>query len=158
MLGRTDSGRRLLFLLLVFVVGAGALVTRLGYWQLTQRDDLVESAKRQIYFRQEVPSRRGQIYDRSGTVLLASSVTRDRLVVSGQNMTEAEQLAMTEFLTMQLDLDEAATADLQVKLETGKPYIIVARDLLPEQSEAIEAAARDANIGDISFEDRKSVV
>ena len=63
MLGRTDSGRRLLLLLIVFVVAAGALVTRLGYWQVAQRDQLVESARRQIYFREEVPSRRGQIYD-----------------------------------------------------------------------------------------------
>jgi len=151
-LGRTDSGRRLLFLLLVFVIGAGALVTRLGYWQLTQRDDLVESAKRQIYFREEVPSRRGQIYDRSGTVVLAASVTRDRLVVSAQNMTDDERLAMTAFLTAQLELDDVAAADLQAKLETARPYIVVARDLLPEQSEAIEGAAREAGIGDISFE------
>ena len=56
MAGRTDSGRRLLLLLIVFVVGAGALVTRLGYWQLAKRDELVESAHRQIYFRDEVPS------------------------------------------------------------------------------------------------------
>jgi cell division protein FtsI/penicillin-binding protein 2 len=151
-LGRTDSGRRLLFLLLVFVIGAGALVTRLGYWQLTQRDDLVESARRQIYFRAEVPSRRGQIYDRSGTVVLAASVTRDRLVVSAQNMTDAERLATTAFLTAQLELDDVAAAELQAKLETARPYIVVARDLLPEQSEAIEGAAREAGIGDISFE------
>ena len=51
MLGRTDSGRRLLVVLIVFVVAAGALVTRLGYWQLIQRDELVESARRQIYYR-----------------------------------------------------------------------------------------------------------
>ncbi|HET9851941.1 MAG TPA: penicillin-binding protein 2 [Candidatus Limnocylindrales bacterium] len=152
MLGRTDSGRRLLLVLFVFVLASGALVTRLGYWQLAQRDDLVENAKRQIYFREEVPSRRGQIYDRSGTVLLAASVIRDRLIVSAQNMTEAERLAMTAFLTAQLGLDEVAAAELQAKLETARPYIVVARDLLPEQSEAIETAARKARIGDISFE------
>ena len=124
MLGRTDSGRRLLLLLIVFVVAAGALVTRLGYWQVAQRDQLVESARRQIYFREEVPSRRGQIYDRSGTVILAASVTRDRLVVSAETMTEADRLQMTAFLTGQLDLDEDGAASLQAKLETAKPYIV----------------------------------
>ena len=127
MLGRTDSGRRLLLLLIVFVLAAGALVVRLGYWQVAQRDELVESARRQIYYRDEVPSRRGQIFDRSGTIILAASVTRDRLVVSAQNMTAAERAAMTAFLAAQLGLDEVAAAAVQAKLETGKPYLVIAR-------------------------------
>ena len=116
MLGRTDSGRRLLLLLIVFVVAAGALVVRLGYWQLVKHDELVESARRQIYYRAEVPSRRGQIYDRSGTIVLASSVTRDRLIVSAENMDDAERAAMVEFLTAQLALDAAASGALAAKL------------------------------------------
>ena len=152
MLGRTDSGRRLLLLLIVFVLAAGALVTRLGYWQVAQRDELVESAKRQIYFRAEVPSRRGQIFDRSGTIVLAASVTRDRLIVSAQNMTDAERVQMLGFLAAQLQLDEEATADVQARLESGRPYLVIAKDLLPERSEAIEAAARAAGIGKISIE------
>jgi cell division protein FtsI (penicillin-binding protein 3) len=152
MLGRTDSGRRLLLLLIVFVVAAGALATRLGYWQLAQRDQLVADARRQIYYHEEVPSRRGQIYDRSGTVILAASVTRDRLIVSADTMTEAERLQMTAFLTAQLGLDDAAAAALQAKLDAAKPYIVVARDLMPEQSDAIEKAAAAAGIGHIAVE------
>jgi cell division protein FtsI (penicillin-binding protein 3) len=152
MLGRTDSGRRLLLLLIVFVLAAGALVTRLGYWQVAQREQLVESARRQIYERVEVPSRRGQIFDRSGTVLLAASVTRDTLVVSADTMTDAERFQMTAFLTAQLGLDEPGAATLQAKLETAKPYIVVARDLMPEQTDAIASAATAAGIGHISFE------
>jgi cell division protein FtsI/penicillin-binding protein 2 len=152
MQGRTDSGRRLLLLLVVFIVAAGALVTRLGYWQLVQRDELVESARRQIYFRAEVPSRRGQIYDRSGTIVLAASVTRDRLIVSAEGMDALERGQLLEFLTAQLTLDVAASGALAAKLDTGKPYLVIARDLLPEQSQAIEAAALEAGIGGISFE------
>lgn len=152
MLDRTDSGPRLLLLLIAFVLVAGALIVRLGYWQLAQRDELVESAARQIYYRAEVPSRRGQIYDRSGTILLASSVTRDRLIVSAQSMSEPERAAMVAFLADQLELDEVATASLESKLSTAKPYVVVARDLLPEQSEAIEAAALAAGIDGIAFE------
>jgi hypothetical protein len=37
-------------------------------------------------------------------------------------------------------------------LETGRPYLILAKDLAPEQSQAIERAAKDAGIGGISFE------
>jgi len=149
---RTDSGRRLLLLLVVFVVAGGALVTRLGYWQLVKRDDLVESARRQIYYRAEVPSRRGQIYDRSGTVVLAASVTRDKVVVAADRLSDADRAATVEFLAAQLDLDAEASGALAAKLATGKPYLVVARDLPPEQSQAIEAAATAAGITAISFE------
>ena len=152
MLGRTDSGRRLLLLLIVFVVGASALVVRLGYWQLVKHGELVESARRQIYFRAEVPSRRGQIYDRSGTIVLAASVTRDRLIVSSENLDATEQAAMVEFLTGQLELDPDASEALALKLAEPKPYIVVARDLAPERSEAIGAAAEGAGITGITFE------
>ena len=152
MLGRTDSGRRLLLLLIVFMVAASALVVRLGYWQLSQRDQLVEGARRQIYYRVEVPSRRGQIFDRSGTVVLAGSVTRDRLIVSAAKMTEADRVQMTAFLTAQLGLDDIAAVALRTKLDSGRPYLVLAKDLLSGQTEAIDAAAREAGITGITFE------
>jgi cell division protein FtsI/penicillin-binding protein 2 len=152
MAGRTDSGRRLLLLLIVFVLGAGVLVTRLGYWQVVKHDDLVESAHRQIYYRAEVPSQRGQIYDRSGTIVLAASVTRSRLIVNAQQLTAEERATMVEFLAAQLGLDPVASGQLGAKLETGKAYLVLARDLPPEQSTAIEAAATAAGIPGITFE------
>jgi len=150
--GRTDSGRRLLLLLIVFAFGASALVTRLGYWQLVRHDDLVESAHKQIYYRAEVPSQRGQIYDRSGTIVLAASVTRDKLVVAGDQLTPSQQADMVEFLTAQLDLDAAASGALAAKLQTGKPYLVLARNLTQEKTTAIETAAAVAGIEGISFE------
>ena len=38
MLGRTDSRRRLLFLLVCFFLGSLALVTRTAYWQIGRAD------------------------------------------------------------------------------------------------------------------------
>ena len=46
MLGRTDSRVRAVFLLIIFVVVAGALVTRLAYWQVVRRDELAAMAVR----------------------------------------------------------------------------------------------------------------
>src|SRR4051795_8214295 len=103
MAGRTDSRRRLLVLLVAFGLGASLLVTRLGYWQLVRHDDLVESAHQQIFYRAEVPSQRGQIYDRSGTILLGASVVRDRLVVAADRLTADDRTTMAEFLSAQLD-------------------------------------------------------
>src|SRR5262245_14381894 len=112
MRGRTDSGRRLLLLLGAFAIGASGLVLRLGYWQLVRHDDLVESAHRQIYYRAEVPSQRGQIYDRSGTIVLAASVARDRLIVAADQLSAEQQTTMVDFLTAQLGLDPTASGKL----------------------------------------------
>src|SRR4051812_13972900 len=120
MAGRTDSGRRLLVLLVAFGLGASLLVTRLGYWQLVRHDDLVESARRQIYYRAEVPSQRGQIYDRSGTIVLAASVTRDRLVVATDKLTVEQRATMADFLSAQLALDPTAGSALAARIQAGK--------------------------------------
>ena len=150
--GRTDSGRRLLLLLIVFGLGASALVTRLGYWQLVRHDDLVADAHHQIFYTAPVSSQRGQIFDRSGTIVLAASVTRSRLVVAADQLTPAQQGAMVEFLTGQLGLDPAASGALAAKLQTGKQYLVIAKDLTPEKVTAIESAAASAGIAAISFE------
>jgi cell division protein FtsI (penicillin-binding protein 3) len=152
MLGRTDSGRRLLFLLLVFVLLGGSLVTRLGYWQISQRDQLVASAQRQISLQLEIPSERGQIFDRSGTIVLATNLTRQTLIVSATGLTGDDQANLVHFLSWQLALDETATQDLQAKIATGKPYLVIAKDLSSTQASAIAAAAAAKGIPGISFE------
>lgn len=152
MLGRTDSRRRLLFVLFVFVLVGGALVARLGYWQISERERLVDSVRRQISVRTEIPARRGTIYDRSGTLVLAESVTRDRLIVSADRMDAAGRDRMVAFLTEMLPLDATGAADVRQKLETGKAYLVLARDLPPDRSEAIRAAADARGIGGITFE------
>jgi len=151
-LGRTVSGARLLSLLVVFGLLGSGLVVRLGYWQIGQHDRLVDSAHRQIYIRLEVPSKRGSIYDRSGTVVLATSLIRNRLVTSAQRMTDATKDELTAFLTEMLTLDATAAADVRAKLATGKPYIILARDIAPETAEAIRQAADARHITGLTFE------
>ena len=59
MLGRSDSRIRLLALLLIFVVGALALVARLAFWQIVEGDWLMAKAAAQTTVRLETPSRRG---------------------------------------------------------------------------------------------------
>ena len=93
MLGRTDSRRRLLFLLVVFGVGSLALVTRTVYWQVLRGDELTARAAEQTSVRIEIGGRRGDIYDRTGTVLLATSVARDRLIAAADQLTPVQQAA-----------------------------------------------------------------
>src|SRR5258706_9207520 len=139
-------------LLLCFGIAGSGLLVGPGYWQIAQRDRLLDAAHRQIYLRTEVPSRRGDIYDRSGTVVLASTLIRDRLIVTAQHLSPTDQTTMVAFLAAQLALDPLASDDLRAKLASGKAYIIVTRDLSAERAEAIRAAADAAGIHGITFE------
>ncbi|MEW5991931.1 MAG: penicillin-binding protein 2 [Chloroflexota bacterium] len=152
MQGRTDSRGRLLFLLLAFVLAAVALLGRLGWWQIARQPDLAEAAHRQIYLRVEVPAQRGTIYDRSGTIILAETITRDRLIADTKRLDAAGREALTAILVAVLGLDEAATANVSERLATERAYVVVVRDLTPDASDAIRALVGEARLPGISFE------
>src|SRR5688500_8118951 len=116
MLGRTDSRRRLLFLLVVFGVGSMALVTRTVYWQVLRGDELTARAAEQTSVRIEIGGRRGDIYDRTGTVLLATSVARDRLIAAADQLTPVQQERTADTLVRLLELDEAGAVALRARL------------------------------------------
>ncbi len=152
MLGRTDSRRRLLLLLAMFVVGSLALVARTAYWQIVQGAELTAKAEAQTTTTIEVPSHRGEIYDRTGTVLLATTVERDRLVAAPRDLTD-EQLAQTEAeLVGLLALDKTETTALHERLLSDKGYIILARGIAPSTAERIRRASAEKRIFGISLE------
>ena len=152
MLGRTDSRRRLLFLLLVFAVGSLALVTRTAYWQVLRGEELTAWAGEQTSVRIEIGGRRGDIYDRSGTVLLATSVARDRLIAAADKLTPDQQARTADALIRLLRLDEAGAADLRTKLASDKPYVILARGITPEMAERIRQAGNAKQVVGLSLE------
>jgi cell division protein FtsI (penicillin-binding protein 3) len=152
MLGRTDSRGRLLFLLLAFILAAGALVGRLGWWQIARQPDLAEAAHRQIFLRSEIPAERGAIYDRSGTVMFAQTVSRDRLVVDAGRLAGPERDRLTAIVQEVLGLDEAATGAVRARLESNRPYVVVVRDIDPAASDAMRARLAQAALPGISLE------
>ena len=152
MLGRTDSRLRLLVLLVVFIVASLALVSRLAFWQVVERDWLLERAMAQTTVRIETPSRRGSIYDRSGTVALASTVDRDRLAAAPRDMTAAEREKTADELIRMLRLDEAAAETLRATLASDRAYVIVAHDVMPSMSERIREALAAGRIAHVALE------
>jgi cell division protein FtsI/penicillin-binding protein 2 len=152
MLGRTDSRRRLLLLLAMFVVGSMALVARTPYGQIVRGAELTGKAVAQTTTTIEVPSHRGEIYDRTGTVLLATTVERDRLVAAPRDLTQA-QLDQTEAeLVRLLGLDAAATAKLHDRLGSGKAYVILARGIEPSLADRIRRASAGGRVFGVSLE------
>jgi cell division protein FtsI/penicillin-binding protein 2 len=152
MLGRSDSRVRLLLLLITCVVASLALVSRLAYWQVGERDWLAAKAAAQTTIRLETPSRRGAIYDRSGTVALATTVERNRLAAAPRDMSDDERERTAGHLVELLELDDAAAEELRAALATDKAYVVIARDVEPSTSERIRAAVAAGRIADVSLE------
>jgi cell division protein FtsI/penicillin-binding protein 2 len=154
MLGRTDSRRRLLVLLTIFAVGSLALFARTAYWQVVNGDFLMARAAAQTTVRIEVAGRRGDIYDRTGTVLLATTIDRDRLVAAADQLARdpAARIRTGDELVRLLKLDEADAATLREKLASERPYIVIARGIEPSVAERIRQALLDERIVHVALE------
>jgi cell division protein FtsI (penicillin-binding protein 3) len=140
MLGRTDSRRRLLFLLVTFAVVGAALVTRLAYWQVGQRDRLADAALAQTTMRIESPSRRGDIYDRSGVVVLATTVERERLAGTPSQLSPTRRSEVAAALVGLLGLKGDDAAALTDRMTSDKQYVVLAHGLDAATADRIRAA------------------
>jgi cell division protein FtsI/penicillin-binding protein 2 len=137
MLGRTDSRARALAILVVFALLAGSLGVRLAYWQVVRRDELAAMAIRQSSMSYDIPAKRGSIYDRTGTVVLATTVSRDLLAAYPAELTPNRRAQVAQRLVTLLGLEGDAADELTQRMESDAPYKVLARDLAPEVSDEI---------------------
>ncbi len=158
MLGRTDSRRRLLVVLVCLVTVAASLLARLAWWQVLQRDGLAAAAAAQTGLREEIPSRRGAIYDRSGTVLLATSIDTYLLAGAPEHLSVDQQAHDVRGLAAILALDATGQAALADKLASGKPYVVLAHDLDESQAEQVRKGLADDELASLSLEDQPTRV
>jgi cell division protein FtsI (penicillin-binding protein 3) len=152
MLGRTDSRRRLQLVVAGLIVVAASLLLRLGQWQIVERDTLAAEARKQTTLELEVATRRGSIYDRSGTVLLATTIDRYRLAAAPDQLSRVERIEIGEELARILDLDAEATTAFLAKLRDERPYVVLARDLDETTAEAIRRAMADGRVRQVTLE------
>ena len=157
--GRTDSRPRTLVVLALLACFGVACIARLGYWQVLRHDDLVARAREQVTARIDVPPVRGTIYDRSGTVVLATSVERDLLSAYPAQMTgatDADTAALRQSVAAKvvgiLGLAPTAAAALLAQLDGGGAYVVLAHDLTPDQSSAIRAGLADGSLVQLNLE------
>jgi cell division protein FtsI (penicillin-binding protein 3) len=145
MLGRTDSRARALVVLVAFVLVAGSLGVRLAYWQVTRRDELAAMAVHQSSTTYEIPARRGSIYDRTGTVLLATSVSEDRLAANPKLLPPARRAEVAANLVTLLGLTGDAATALTALMTSEREYVVLARGLTPEVSDQIRSLSSGAD-------------
>jgi cell division protein FtsI/penicillin-binding protein 2 len=141
-------------MLTIFGIGSIALVARTAYWQVVRGDFLLAKAEAQTTVRVDEPSRRGDIYDRTGTVLLATTIDRERLVAAADQMAlhPDRRDATADALIRLLKLDEADASALRDKLTSGKPYVILARGIEPSTADRIREAMRDKRVSYVALE------
>ena len=132
-MGRTDSRRRALFLLIVFATVGSALLARLAYWQVGERDRLSNEAFQQTTMREETPSKRGDIYDRTGVVVLATTIERQRLVSTPSEIDSVTRREVASILVNVLGL--TADGDLELSRVTTRfgRHLAKARDKLGQR-------------------------
>jgi cell division protein FtsI/penicillin-binding protein 2 len=140
MLGRTDSRRRLLFLLVVFAIGSTLLTARLAYWQVIDRERLASQAAAQTTVTLDSPSKRGDIYDRTGTVILATTVQRERLVAALDQLTPERRRSTVLELSRILALDETESAALRDRMTGTARYVILRHGLDRTTADRIRSA------------------
>jgi cell division protein FtsI/penicillin-binding protein 2 len=152
MLGRTDSRRRLIVLVLLLILVGGGLISRLAWWQLVRHESLAAMAHGQTHLRMVVQNQRGSIYDRSGTIVLATTVDRARVVAAAKGLKPAEQAADVEVLSEILGLDPVARVQLAERLQSERPYVVLARDIDQATAEVLRSAMREGQLVGISLE------
>ena len=151
-MGRTDSRGRALVLLIAFAVTGSALFARLAYWQVAQHDRLADEAFQQTTVRLETPSKRGDIYDRSGVVVLATTIERERLVASPTAIPVARRAAVADALISILGLTSPATDDLIARLASDKKYVVLAHGLDTSTGDLIRDALKSKAIEGVALE------
>jgi cell division protein FtsI/penicillin-binding protein 2 len=151
-MGRTDSRARSLFLLIVFAIVGAALLARLAYWQVGERDRLATAALQQTTVRVPSASRRGDIFDRSGVVVLATTIDRERLIGTPSEITPARRAEVAAALVSLLGLQGDDAAQLTQRETSDKKYIILAHALDTRTAARIRAAIDGGQITAVALE------
>jgi stage V sporulation protein D (sporulation-specific penicillin-binding protein) len=151
--GRTDSRWRLLALLLLVVLASGGLMARLAYWQIgRQQERLINLAEEGSSEQKVLASQRGTIYDRTGTVVLAQTVFRDRLVAAPHDLTVAQRARVADALVDYLDLQGQEEETLRAAVMSDSYYVLLAKSLDPAVSRDVARGIADGGLPGVSLE------
>jgi cell division protein FtsI/penicillin-binding protein 2 len=152
MLTRTDSRGRLLLLLAVLVLLSSGMAARLAYWQVNQHDQLATLTAQDSYSQRTLPAQRGTIYDRTGTVVLAETIYRSRIVADLHGLSEVERKRDADALVDYLGLDPVAEAALRQAMEGDGYYVILATNVDPQTAKDITDAQRNGALLELTLE------
>jgi cell division protein FtsI (penicillin-binding protein 3) len=153
MFGRTDSRGRLLLLLVALVLLSGGMTARLAYWQVNRHEQLTALAAQQTSFEQRtIPAKRGTIYDRTGTIVLAETINRFRIIGDVHGLPQDERKREADALVDYLGLDSDAEAALRKAMQSDSYYLILATNVDAETAGEIADAQATGALAAIALE------
>jgi cell division protein FtsI/penicillin-binding protein 2 len=127
---------------IVLILIAAVCVARLGYWQVVARDRLLDAGAAQLRTTVTNEPIRGTITDRTGAVVLATTVLRHRLLSQGAALSAADRASTADALATALALTPSSASKLGAVLESGRKWAV----LLP----ALDDAQTDLVRGEIA--------
>lgn len=132
---------RLIVIGVLFLLFAGALLSRLFYLQILQHDQLLARSERQHYGDETVQYGRGKIFDRNMNVL-AANVELESVYVNPHEVADPQRVAKNLSAVLGKDFDRI------LKLITSqKGFVWIQRKALPE---AVNALKRE-NLQGVEF-------
>ena len=152
MLGRTVSRGRLLLLLLVVLVASTGMTMRLAYWQIGQRQPLTALAAQTSTYQEKIPAQRGTIYDRTGTIVLAQTVIRYRIIGDPHDLSAAASASTVTALIDYLSLSDEDAAKLRKAMATNAYYIVLVTDVDADIVQEMKTQQSDGGLLGITFE------
>ena len=150
---RTDSRFRVNVVTLVLILIAGVCVARLGYWQVVARDQLLEAAAAQLRITVTNEPIRGTITDRTGAVVLATTVLRHRLLSQGSVLPAADRASTADALVTSLALNTASANKVRAALETGRTWAVLLPALDDAQTEIVRGEIAAGRVRGVSLEE-----
>ncbi|MFM7825092.1 MAG: hypothetical protein ACKO8K_03275, partial [Candidatus Limnocylindrus sp.] len=148
---RSDRVGRGLVIGIALVLAGLLCVGRLAQWQLIERDRLLEVAGSRLSLTQSAEPLRGTIMDRTGSVVLATTVMRYQLIAETSALSDSERLAVESTLLEVLSLDDIDTARLRAGLAARRTWSLLLPALDEPAADAVRAASTTGLLPGISL-------
>ena len=147
-----DSKKRILFIIIIFIMFFLALIGRMFYWQVIRAEELSQKAYSQQTKNSIISPKRGTIYDRNG-VVLARSVTVETISITPKNIREKDKERTAKGLADILNLDYDTILG---KVNKTSVEEVIARKLDKEITDKIRKWVSEERISGINiYEDTK---
>ena len=148
---RTDAQGRVLVVAAVLIVAGTLCFGRLAQWQLIDRERLLDAAGSRVSDTAVADPLRGTITDRSGSVVLASTVMRQQLVAQPSALSAEEKGSVRDTLVTLLKLDGEAASRLTAGLSSTRQWSILHPGLTDQEADLVRSAAATGDLPGIAL-------
>jgi cell division protein FtsI/penicillin-binding protein 2 len=129
------------------------MTMRLAYWQIGQRQPLTALAAQTSTYQEKIPAQRGTIYDRTGTIVLAQTVIRYRIIGDPHDLSAAASASTVTALIDYLSLSDEDAAKLRKAMATNAYYIVLVTDVDADIVQEMKTEQSDGGLLGITFEE-----